>query len=188
MRSMKVDNKYRILIDGERLPVEIDQDVLDDDIARLKDAAYTLQSALRNIYDNDGVTYDIISEMMYKACVDYQEGSVWQVDNLVYELNQIQEQLVASEDILPAYEEAETILDHGFYENWSKLGFYEKTLEDSEECEIVEEIFAYEGEIHYRRRTILWERDGTSKHSKEIIYEDLPIDDNLARVIRNSGI
>ena len=186
MMSMKVDDKYRILLDGERLPVEIDQTVVDEQIARLKNAADALQTILQEIYDGDNTIYSIVSSVMSSSCVDYHDGKVWHLDNLVYELEQLQKQLEANEDVVPSYEEVETIFDHGFRDCWINSNIYGKVLEDTDEREVVEEVFFHNGELVHRKRTTNWEMHGYSKSSTSIVYEDLPVDDNFLRIVMNS--
>ena len=186
MQSMKVDAKYRILLDGERLPAEVDQSELDESLSRLKDAALALQKVVYDIYDGNDTIRRIVSGLMSTSCVEYHDGKIWRLDNLVYELEQLQEQLEANEDVVPSYEEVETIFDHGFHDYWVGSGIYEKTLEDSDEREVVEEVFFHKGTLNHRKRTTNWELDGYSKHSKSIVYEDLPIDDDFRRIVNNS--
>ena len=124
MISMKVEDKYRVLLDGNNLPEEVEQSVLDDSIARLKDAAMTLQSVAYDVYEGNDVVRSIISGLMSTSCVEYHDGKIWRLDNLIYELEQLQDYLSTSEDIVLSYEEVETIFDHGFREYWIGSGIY----------------------------------------------------------------
>ena len=186
MQVMKVDDKYRILFDGEHLPKEIVQSELDDCLKKLKDAINTLKQFLSNTYDEYGVKNTIVSRILEDACFEYDEGRSWRLNAALFGIEEFQEYLKNTTDFVKSYADSETIVDYGFHEEWYQSGIYEKKLEDSNEREVVEEVFLHNDVFVYRKRTTEWELDGYSKHSKEIRYENLEINDDLKRVLTNS--
>lgn len=186
MKSMKIDDKYRILFDGERLPQEVDQTKLDSALASIKDCATTLQKLLASIDNDDENIRKIVYQILDTSCVQYDEGKIWKLNFIIDTIDDIQKQLTHDDEILP-YEDVETIFDNGFKEDIVQKGFYQKVIEDSEKQEVVEELFIKEKPI-YRKRTIIWETFPNGKHSKEIKYEILPISDKLQKLIDQSNL
>jgi hypothetical protein len=186
MIVMKVGDNYRVLFDGEHLPSEIQQEELDSYLKELTDAVNVLRTFLSDAYESHELKYNILKEILNSACVDYQDGRNWKLDDIIYETEKVQEYLNTTEDTIPSYEESETIEDYGYREEWFDSGIFEKKLIDTDEREVVEELLLKGGKFLHRKRTIIWEKNGCSKGSKEILYEDMPIDGNLLRLLNNS--
>lgn len=190
MRFMRVDERYRMLADDSHLPEEVPQDETDEAIARLGDALQAFRDALVDIHRRHDVLDDIVVNLMSSACLDYDEGREWHLDCLADGIERLQEELAECDDDIPSYEDSETILDIGYKpETYGDNGIYAKVIEDSCEQEVVEEIIITHDEPIHRKRTIVWEPvPGSlySRHSKEIRYEDLPTDERMSRLIRNT--
>ena len=64
---------------------------------------------------------------------------------------------------------------------------FEKTLEDSDEQEVVEEIqVTGSGEYLRRKRTIIWDKTTYGRCSRSIKYKKLPIGKKLYHIIQNT--
>ncbi len=188
MIVMRVRDNYRILFDGEHLPVEIPQEELNGYLNKLSEAVNTFRCFLSDSYEGDETKYEVLKEIMNRSCVDYQDGKNWKLEDINYEVEQMLQYLETTKDAIPSFEESETIQDYGFHEEWRGSGVFEKKLENTDEREVVEELLLHGDEFMHRKRTIVWEQTEYGKSSKEIIYEDLPLDDNLLRLLNNSKI
>lgn len=186
LKSMKIDDKYRILMDGEHIPEEITQSELDNALSQLKSAADNLLSMINNVSNEYNVKGDIIKRLFSNACLDSDNGGKWRIEALSYEIDMLQKYLKDSSDNVPSIEESETIYDYGYKNTWLDSEIFEKKLEDNDEREVVEEVFIKDGTFVHRKRTTEWEKVDYGRHSKSIIYEDLPIDDDLKRILENS--
>ena len=186
MRCMKVDDKYRIIRDGDHLPEEISQKEMDKALSDLKKAVMHVSTILSDIHARCDVINSIVTEIMNNSCLDYIFGEEWHLKQLVNEIESVQEQIHEGSDVVPSYEEAETIEDAGFRESWHNSEIFEKVLEDTEEREVVEEIVLKYDPPLYRKRTTIWEPIKGGRHSKEIKYEDLPLNERIERLIRNT--
>lgn len=152
----------------------------------LKDAIQDVCDVLSDIHKRYDIVGDIVSRLMKCSGLHYENGREYHLDQLIAEIEQCRIQLHTEDDYIPSYEESETIFDAGYREEWIDSGVYAKVLEDTEVQEIVEEIILkYEKPI-YRKRTTFWEKVSGGRHSKEILYEDLPISDDIARLINNT--
>lgn len=187
MRIMKVDGNYRILADGEHLPEEVPQDETDMLLDRLMTSLQGVADALLEIRLHD-VVDDMVADAMAGSSLDYDNGSEWHIDRLIDELGQLQANLADGDDDIPSYKDSETVLDAGYRTEWYGCdnGIYTKVLEDTDEREVVDEVILTLDKPVYRRRTITWEAVTGGRHSKDITYDDLPIDERMARLIRNT--
>ena len=69
----------------------------------------------------------------------------------------------------------------------NRTPFYEKTLEDSGEQEVVEEILVTSsGDYLRRKRTIIWDNTTYGRSSKSIKYKNLSIGKKLYKTIQNT--
>lgn len=184
--SQQVGDKYRILREGEHLPEEIDKEVLDSVLNRLKTAAQQMSLVLKEIDNRDDVCRKLVSTLMNSCGLSYDDGKEWHVDYLISELEELEDYLCHSEDKVPAYEFCETIFDDGYQEEWYRSNIYVKVLEDSEEKEVVREILFHDGRPLYRERVTLWENFSGGRRSKDISYQVLEIDDRLRQLIKNT--
>ena len=167
-------DKYRYVVDKETLNKTLDE---------IKQTFCLLQDKFKQIYDKDYDAYrTILSSNWELEKFDFDEGRSWVLNSIIENITLFQEQLSTDDDIKPI-EELWTLEDEGFHTHDDKL--FEKTIEDSEEKEVVEEVWAIETPIH-RLRTIYWEKVPHGRHSRQIVYKDLPIDKKLNKYISNS--
>jgi hypothetical protein len=191
MRVMRVNGNYRILTDGSHLPEEVSQHDTDELLERLRKSLQATCDVLDDIHRRYDILDDIVAGLMETAGLDYDHGREWHLDCLIDGIGEMQETLSGCDDDIKSYEDSETVLDVGFGTEWygSDNGIYVKVLEDSPKQEVVEEVILTLDEPVYRRRITVWEPvpgSNCSRHSKEIVYEDLPIDDRMVRLIRNT--
>lgn len=186
MQIMRLDDKYRVLFDGEHLPEEVDKQELESMIREWKEAVSKLNELFTDLYEGYGTTERVMKDILDRSCLDVSSFGNWKLGDLLYNLDVLETDLQESDDEISSYEDAELITDRGYVQEWHDSGIYTKVLEDTDDREIVEEVLLREGSFVHRKRTIEWELDGTSKHSKSIIYEDLDINDDLRKVLENS--
>lgn len=182
---MKIDNKYRILFDNEHLPEEIEQNTLNNTLSVIQTLAQNLCDMILYAQNNNSTTMKILDEIFQKMNLtsDTQMG---QLKELIYHIEQMQQSLAENNDLIPSYEESENICDHGYAEEWIGSGIFERVIEDTDNYRITEEVFCLNGNFVHRKCTIKWELQSYNKHSQEIQYEDLPIDEELIRLLNNS--
>ena len=60
---------------------------------------------------------------------------------------------------------------------------FSKTIEDTDEKEVVEEVIISQDSETHRLRTIIWEKTDFGRSSKEIVYRNLKTSKNLQRAI-----
>ena len=187
MRVMRVDDRYRILAEDSHLPEEVPQGDADGFLARLQDSLDELRGVLAEAHGRGDILGDVVAELMGAACIEYDDGRAWHLDCLSEEVSRMRETLATCDDDIPSYEDSETVLDAGYRaEMYGDNGIYVKVLEDSDKQEVVEEVVIRGDEPAHRVRTTVWEAIPGGRHSKEIRYEDVPIDGRLARLIRNT--
>lgn len=187
MRIMRVDGKYRILADGSHLPEEIPQEEANEALSRLGAALQALRDALSDIHRGSGALGDVVAEAMESACLDYDDGRERHLDCLTDAVEAIRERLAECDDDIPSYEDSETVLDAGYRaETYGHNAIYVRVIEDSDEREVVEEVVLRDDGVLHRMRTTIWEEVPGGRHSKEIRYEDLPLDERLGRLARNT--
>ena len=189
MQSMKTDDwKYRILLDGERFPVEIGRGKWEMTVYHFGMALEDLRIQIKSAYDEDDALYKVFRTILDNAGLHCSDGKVSELDNLSYAFQTVQNIIEESSDTVPAREEIETLEDIGFHRHWNYDDFYEKVIEDTDEKEVVEEVVFigdFVGVIH-RLRTTIWDTSKYGKSSREILYDVLPIDDDLQRHIDNT--
>lgn len=185
METMRTGDVYRIMEDDSHLPVEVSQETLDSLLATLGRAARLMYVCVTDFPDDpDGAIRRIIRRALSSAGLEGREECF---SFLADELAELQEQLAHDDDV-PPYEECETIFDAGFDtdEYGRDTGIYRRMVEDGEEQEVAEEVILRGDETLYRKRVIVWEVVPGGRHSRSITYETLPIDDDMARLIRNT--
>lgn len=185
MRNMKIDDKYRILLEDEKFPVEIDQKDLDEMLVDLQDILYKLKIKFIKYFEEDDAKIQVLKELLRKSTIDFDDGKIWKLNFLITNILELQNDLKSNDDIIPSYEDLVTIEDLGYTNHWNSLDIYQYIIEDSDEKEVVKEIILTENPI-YRERTTIWEKTDYGKKSVDISYKSLDIDDNLMKAINNT--
>lgn len=182
---MQLKDKYRLLFPYEKFPKEIDKEEVDKTLQDIKESIIEVRNKLYTIYNTNEIIDDILYYMFDGSCIDFDSGKIWKLDFLISNLEDFQKRLKTENEDIPSKEEVETIKDLGYSNFWTSTGIYELELENNDERQVVREIILEDKPI-YRERTIIWELTEGGKKSKDIIYENLDIDDNMLRIINNT--
>ena len=182
---MQLKDKYRLLFPYEKFPKEIDKEEVDKTLQDIKESIVEVRNKLYTIYNTNEIIDDILFNMFDESCIDFDSGKIWKLDFLISNLEDFQKRLKTENEDIPSKEEVETLKDLGYSNFWTSTGIYELELENNDERQVVREIIL-EDEPIYRERTIIWELTECGKKSKDIIYENLDIDDDMLRIINNT--
>jgi regulator of replication initiation timing len=188
MISKKINNNYRILFNGEHLPEEISQKELDDYLNDLYDTTIKLYEKLSLKQDNDikSKVFDIILE---NAGLNTGVSNLYyRLQDLLYEIKEMQQNLKENDYDIKSYKESETILDIGFAETDLNNGIYSKLILEKENgrIQVFEEVFMLNNKFIHRLCNIEWEITDFGKKTKNITYDNLSVNDNLYRILKNS--
>lgn len=173
----------------DRYPTVVNKDKLDYWLAKMEDYLESIGDAMIRLYDSededDNAVYHILNSCMYDK---FEDGRNYQLGDMIGDIISLRANLESDDDITPV-EDLWTLEDEGYshYFGWGGKYYYQKVIEDSKEREVVEEIWLDHRKPRRRLRTTIWEQiDGNGKSSEDIRYEDLPIDENLAKIIDNT--
>ena len=184
--SKKVGDKYRILRACEHLPEEVSQKEVNEILSSLRTSLENVCVILRDVYERYDVVSNIVEDVFSSGCLNYDEGEEWHLKYIANEIREVEEYLATQNDDVLSYEDSETIFDDGYQEEWHRSEIYSKVIEDTGEKEVVREIILKYEEPIYRERVTLWELVPGGRHSKNISYIDLPMDDRITRLIKNT--
>lgn len=170
----------------DKYPTIVNKDKLDYWLEKMEDYLESIGDAMIRLHDSededDHAVYDILNMCMYD---DFADGRNYKLGDMIGDIISLRANLESDDDIAPI-EDLWTLEDEGYYHHWGDK-CYEKVIENSEEKEVVEEIWLDHRKPRRRLRTTIWEQiDKNGKHSKDIRYEDLPIDEKLAKTINNT--
>lgn len=190
MLSRQEGRNYLILLDGERFPVKINKNKLDRTLGALEKALQAIQKEIGDAYDTNYELYSILQNVVFGyyglAADRVVDGKNEWVEDTLYSLKEIKEQLATGNDTIMAAEYVTTLRDIGYQKTYGRQGqSWEKTIVDNDDVEIVEEIYIGD-EILHRKRTTVWQKTDYGKASTEIIYKNLPISKKLAQIIENT--
>lgn len=191
MKSKKIDNSYRILFDelSEHLPEEISQSELDEyliDLYNTVNSLFEKVSSKNNSNNTKSKVFDIILE---NAGLNTGFSNLYyRLQDLLYEIKEMQQNLKENNDNVKSYEESETILDIGYAESWEHSGIFQKLILEKEDgkIQIFEEVFLLNNTFVHRFCNIEWEITDFGKKTKNITYDNLNVNDNLYRILKNS--
>ena len=188
MRSKKIGDKYRIHCDFSRFPKEVGIKETEEVLKKTEKSINDFYHSLKEIRDEHQKVYDIISSLIAEKCSMFLCDEESLLDLKKY-IEEIREELENNDDDVPAEEEIVNLRDKGFKRifGYEAVSLWEKVLEDTDEREVVEEISIRDGEIYnHRKRTTLWEKTEYGRASKNIDYEDMPINEELRALVRNT--
>ena len=189
MKSKIEKRNYIVLLDDERYPYKINRKYMDKNIAILKSSLEKIKSVLKNTYNEDYSTYDVLFQHCMDYPLDVNDGKSWKLNSYIEALDELQEVLLTHNDEIKPIEEVSTLEDFGFrLWVWEKgIYVYEKCLFESDEKEIIEEILnTKDGRLIRRTRTTLWESTSYGKSSKSIVYDTLRMTKQLKTAFYNS--
>ena len=185
MKTRKDGINY-IIADSEydKYPRVIDKELLDKNLAELKEIFNLLKSKFENLYEKNYDIYRVILDSSWNFDkFDFDEGRSYVINSIITDIKDFQETLL-TDDNIKSKEELWTLEDEGYRRDYTFKSRWYKVLNDTEEEEKIEEIFT---DIPLRRnRTIFWNIVDHGRSSREIIYEDLPIDNQLLQFIQNT--
>lgn len=172
----------------DKYPTIVNKDKLDYWLEKMEDYLESIGDAMIRLHDsedeNDHAVYNILNSCMYDK---FDDGRNYQLGDMIGDIISLRVNLESDDDITPV-EDLWTLEDEGYsrHPGWEDK-YYEKMIENSEEREVVEEIWLDHRKPMRRLRTTIWEQtDRYTKSSKDIRYDDLPIDENLAKIIDNT--
>lgn len=187
MESKKSGTNYLILRDGEKFPFKSNCKKTIATIDALKKQAEKMCNIINDVYCSDYNLYSLIrDELFNKASIHLTDGSCWSLKYLASECGDMIDYLNTHQDEIPSNEEIVTLEDFGYRSNYAK-NFWERVIKDTDEEEIVDEIFFIKnGEWSHRLRTTKWKKTDYGKTSESIIYRNLKTKKELLYAINNT--
>ena len=181
MMKKNINDKYRVLLDSERLPFEVDKEKTDQVVSNLINALSQVCAEHRELDSNE---FDGLSRMIR----DYDsQADLYHFVLTLDALESLQADLKKEDVEVPAADDLKILSDEGFKQDRVDDNLWTKILEDTEEKEVVEEVYLGMKPIR-RKRTILWDVTRHGKASRRIEYKDIPIDEHLKKLIHNTII
>ena len=195
MLSRKEGRNYLILNQDSEIPVKINRNKLDKKLNRLKKALSAVQKELADAYDEDSSLYMILRDEVFDGYSTgglYDGKSGW-IDDVLYRISNVQETLAGEDDEIHDKEDMITLDSLGYRNMYlQEARFWEKTIENTEEKEVTEEIILADrtknpdaGPVR-RIRTVLWEKTEYGRASTSITYKKLRIGKKLIKAIENT--
>ena len=186
MQAKTIKNKYRILLDGDRLPLEVSKSKVDRALKKLQRCLQELNAEVKflNKEEEYEVLHILVRMMDEKHCNIIEDD--WTLKNAENAVERIREELMSDDDV-PEIEDVMVLSDEGFKQDISDNRLWQKVLEDTEEKEVVEEVYLKsDGEILHRKRTIYWTLTDYGRSSRNIKYIDVPTGKHLEKIIGNT--
>ena len=186
MLSRIEGKKYLFTDDEGRFPFKVSKRKTDKTIHSLIKDLEHFQVTIKNTYKNDYELYNLIEGNLFFPD-DWEYGRNVKLDAVINGLKCF-EGFLSEDDEIPLSENILTLADFGFDNRaYGMDGLWEKVIENSEEKEVVEEIWPYDEVAKYRIRTTLWETiEPGYKKSKSITYKNKKIGKKLAQAIKNT--
>ena len=178
---------YLIQTDNDRHTIKINKKRTDRTLKRISDSLKIIRQEVKNAYDHDPSLYYLLDYIFDDTRIEVRDGECIFLESALEDITKLQDVIETHDDVILATGENETLLDLGYKYNAAYNKIYEKTIEDAEEREIVDEIMITEEGPLRRLRTIEWEVSEYSRSSKSIKYRKLPIGKKLKRAIENSS-
>ena len=192
MRSCIKKNTYRILHDEERFAITLNKSKTDRTLKKLLTHFEELEKTLKTLYDNEPEIYDFIQTEIYgiEAHLDVDEGRSYVLQEMIRNIKETQEALATNKDKIPEDEDVTILEDIGFVKEIDSAAsveaYYTKTLCDTEEQEVIEEIIMMKDKTLHREREVVWEKTKYGRASKSINYTDMLTDEKLKKIIENT--
>lgn len=197
MLSRQDGTNYLIQDYLDEPPYKLDIEHTENILKELDETLEEVRKLLERIYrEEDYNLYNLIDRnVFHSASMDMAEGRSWRLECMHDDIRSLSERLRTHQDDIPQYifDESDNVItleEFGYRTEWHSFSglFMEKTVEDSYEREIVEEIILTEDkEVPERRRRIVeWEHSPGVKSSKSIVYEPLEMTEELMTAFRNT--
>lgn len=178
---------YVILYERQTVPEKLNKNKVDKSIDKIENAAKIIADELTFLYENDYEVYRFVCDEIFDCCshaVD--EGKSEYINELLWNIDNLKETLSTDDEKLPE-EELITLPDLGYHKGFPRReGIREKSIEETEEKSVIEEIQMVDGSPLRRVRTINWEKIEGGRQSTSITYRKKPIGKKLLQVIQNT--
>lgn len=172
----------------DKFPMRMNKDDLDFYLEKMENCLEEIGDTMMKLYNSEDKSDNNIYNVMNSCLLQhFEEGRNFLLGDIISEFISLRMKLESDDDITPP-ENLLTLEDIGYKNKaWWYEGCYEKMIEDSRQKEVVEEIWLNHRKPQRRLRTIIWElTDRHTRTSKEITYEELPIDEKLGKIISNT--
>lgn len=172
----------------DKYPYEVPKDIMDEYLDKIYMDVKNLQDDLLHLYEICPEAFYLLKRNCWELDnQDSDEGKFYIFRSILRDIEDLKEILTHEDEITPK-EDLLTLEDIGYKPFYGgKEGFYEKMLSETFEQEICEEVFLnVDGKPLHRKRTIDFEKTDYGKSSTNITYEELPIDDELRKVIEST--
>lgn len=192
MKSRKTAYKYVVQEHDGYEPVKISRKRTDVALKAIADGADRIRRAMLGLYERDYDTYRFVKEKVfgeasYMSVSEFDEGRSDYFDEVFRNARETAETLLAHDDEIVYEPPKKTLEDFGFRsQSWHDEMWYEKTLEDTEDREVTEEVLFYKGKLYHRKRTTCWRRFDGGKESTSIEYDKLYTGKRMKAVIENT--
>ena len=187
MLANKDGDYYIVKFYEDRFPIKIYKPGTDHAINSLLNCYEEIQELLSTIDDDNYELFKLINDTVYYDLQYYHDEEPDRMTARIIEnLKSLQKRLEEGNDTIVPAEEIEDLSDYGYKSPYGRNDWWEKTLEDVPTKEVVEEIWIDGDKPLRRKRTIIYEVTPGVRSSTDIKYEELPIDDNLKRLIDNT--
>ena len=192
MKSRINRENYEILREERDIyPDIINKEDLDRALQKLLDALTTIQSIVKEAYDQDNMDlYHLLADKVFEeANIDCSDGKIWKVNYAIESIEELQRFLAEHNDSIDPPEQVMTLSDIGFKKSYLDPDGYqlwECSLESTEQKDVVEEIFFEGNKIEHRERTIVWKDEIFGRSSNSITYRNLPVSDALRQIVKNT--
>ncbi len=184
----KIDKRsYVVLLDEERFPLKLNRKRTDKALLELSADFGKISNIMKTAYNTDYNLYVFLRDILSDSSTfDFDEGRDWRLEEIFKSIEQTHKELLTNHDEIKSEEEVLTMEDLGFRSFSFRPIMYEKLIDDTDEKEVTEEVFEWEGKLRHRFRTTIWEKVSYGKSSKEIKYKEARITKRLATAYANS--
>lgn len=190
MKCKKTLRRY-IIEDYPGKIKKLNRKKVDTTLNRLNQLVSGLHRLIHDTYENDPDLYWFIHDHIYMPDSYYltdNDDQYMLLDTSLSISDLIKFLKEHDDDIQPLPVRLEDLgfKDFWFYHKPHELHVFEKTLEDSGEKEITEEVVINGDDIYRRKRTTVWEITPGCKSSKSIRYRKLPLTKKIKAAALNT--
>ena len=171
------DKKYQIWNDSSLLPEEYSKEKIDRLLSKTEKLCNDLNTALQALEEQCPILFDGEEDF-------YCSDTAARVRMTAHRIEEVRDSLANQQD-----EFKPSLASFGFVYDMAGSGHgverWEKTVRNTRDQEVVEEVILHNNKILHRQRTIDWEikDNGTTRQSKRIDYKDLPLTEDLLQAI-----
>lgn len=185
MNSTIIGRNYLVWDEFDKTPDKLNKKRTDKSLQKLSEAFEAIESVIHDSYENNYGLYRILDSCFDRNGIgDLQ----WKIKSLRDDISGIQKQLAEHKDDVPREDDSILLSDLGFKRDnsWPKYMYF-KTIEESDEKDVIEEILIKDEPIR-RTRTTIWEKTDYGRSSRSITYRKLRIGKKLMAAINNQKL